>query len=322
MKWLVFAAAILFAGACPAVAGDRSAEQQMLDRAHKPGDLFQGNGDPFALEIDFTAQNRGLTPGHFSVKWQSKDHWWSKVAVGGFEQTTIRNGEMEYTVRNFAFTPEVVQKLFRLLGFDMNSSEYSATGQKDRTVDGVSATCIEAQNAEFKLEIRDFCMDRASLELLREDWEPGLAEKDIERFAGYSAFDGTVYPTKFQLFKNGEESISAITAALNNAAFDPALLAPPKDAVERRKCPGIQPPLSVKRFSPVINQPGPEGHVTAALTVLADGSVGDVVILRSGGSVIDKAWLDALKKFTFKPAMCGADPVVSDTEISMTVRHN
>jgi hypothetical protein len=32
--------------------------------------------------------------------------------------------------------------------------------------------------------------------------------------------------------------------------------------------------------------------------------------------------LDALKKFTFKPAMCGADPVVSDTEISMTVRHN
>jgi TonB family protein len=322
MNRLLLVAAILLVGACPSFASDHAADQQVLDSARNPGDLFQSNANPFDLEVDFTVQSRGSMPGHFSVKWQSKDHWWSKVAVGGFEQTTIRNGEMEYTARNFAFTPEVVQKLFRLLGFDVNSAGYTATGQKDRTLDGIPATCVEAQNAEFKLNKRDFCMDRTSHELLREDWEAGAAEKDIERFFDYTAFDGTAYPAKFQLVKNGEESISASVAALNDAVFDPALLVPPKGAIERRKCPGMKAPLSVKQSPPPFNQPGIEGSVTASLTILADGTVGDVAILYSSGTAMEKAAIDSFKKLTFKPAMCGADPVVTDIEISMTVRHD
>jgi TonB family protein len=320
MKRLLLTTAILLVGACPSFANDHAADQQVLASARNPGDLFQGNANPFDLEIDFTVQSRGSMPGHFSVKWQSKDHWWSKVAVGGFEQTAIRNGEMEYTVRNFAFTPEVVQKLFRLLGFDVSSSAYKATDQKNRTVDGIPTTCVEAQNADFKVDKRDFCMDRTSHELLREDWEAGPDEKDIERFAGYSAFDRTAYPGKFQLMKNGEESISASVAALNDAAFDPALLVPPKGAIERRKCDGMKPELLVKRSPPIVNQRGFVGTFTASLTVLADGSVGDVAIVHSGGAALDKPALEAFKKLTFKPAMCGADPVVTDTEISVTVR--
>ncbi|MGD0631622.1 MAG: TonB family protein [Terracidiphilus sp.] len=322
MKWLVLAAIILFAGACPAMAEDHAAEQQMLDSAHKPGDLFQGNANPFDLEVDFTVRSHGPMPGHLSVRWQSKGHWWSKVAVGGFEQTTIRNGEMEYTARNLAFTPEVVQKVFHLLGFDVSSSAYAATGQKSRTVDGIPTTCIETQIDKFATNNREFCFETTSHELLREDWEAGSGEKDIGSFAGYSAFDGTAYPTKFELSKNGEVSISASVAALNDAAFDPSLLVAPKGAIERRKCPGLKPPIPVKRFSPIFNQPGVEGQVTATLTNLADGSVGDVAILHSGGAAMDKAAVDAFKRSTFKPAMCGVEPVVSDIEISVTVRHN
>jgi TonB family protein len=322
MKWLVFSAAILFAGACPAMASDHAAEQQMLESVHKPGDLFQSNANPFDLEIDFTAQNPGPMPGHLSVKWQSKDHWWSKVAVGGFEQTTIRNGEMEYTARNFAFTPEVVQNLFRLLSFNLHSSGYTATGQKGRTVDGIPTICVEAQMDKFRANSGEFCFDTASHELLRQDWEPWTDEKDIERFSDYFALDGTAYPMKLQLSKNGEESISASVVALHDAAFDPALLVPPKGAIERRWCPGMKEPISDKRPPPTFNQPGIEGSVTASLTILADGTVGDVAILHASGTAINKAAIDSFKKLTFKPAMCGADPIVSDTEISITVRHD
>jgi len=304
------------------MADDHAAEQQILDSAHKPGDLFQSNANPFDLEIDFTVQSRGSMPGHFSVKWLSKDHWWSKVAVGGFEQTTIRNGEMEYTVRNFAFTPEVVQKLFRLLSFNLHSSVYAASGQKGRTVDGIPTTCVEARMGKFEANNREFCFDTASHELLREDWEPWTDEKDIERFSDYSAFDGTAYPTKLQLSKNGEESISASVAALHDAAFDPALLVPPKGAIERRWCPGMMAPISDKRSPPTFNQPGIEGSVTASLTIFADGTVGNVAILHASGTAINKAAMDSFKNLTFKPAMCGADPVVTDIQISITVRRN
>ena len=87
MKRLALIAAILIASAWPSGAQDHAAEQQVLDAGRKPRDLFQSSGSPFDLEIDFTAQSREPTSGHLSVKWQSKNHWWSKVAVGGFEQT-------------------------------------------------------------------------------------------------------------------------------------------------------------------------------------------------------------------------------------------
>jgi TonB family protein len=322
VKRFLLTAAIFIASASSSLANDHAAEQQVLDSGRKPADLFQGNWNPFILEIDFTSQNRGSVPGHFSAKWQSKDHWWSKVSVGGFEQTTIRNGEMEYTVRSFGYTPTMVQELFRLLGFDVSSTGLAATGQKDRTVDGISSTCIEIQANQFRGHDREFCFGTGSHELLREDWEVGQGGKNIETFADYSAFDKTAYPRKFTLLKNGEESISAVVTTLANAAFDPALLAPSKGAIERRKCAGLQPPIPIERLMPVISRPGIEGHMTASLTILTDGSVGDVEILHSGGSAMDKAALEAFKKSTFKPAMCGADPVVSDIEMSETVRHN
>jgi TonB family protein len=320
MKSLALTAAILIAGACPSWAQDHAAEQQVLDSGRKPADLFEGTGNPFDLEIDFTLQNRDAKPGHLSVKSQSKDHWWSKVSVGGFEQTTIRNGEMEYTVRNSGYTPEMVQELFRLLGFEVSPSKYSASNQRDRTVDGIAGTCVEIRKGEFKGNNRELCFDKASHELLREDWQVGQDEKDIETFAGYSAYEGAVYPRKLQLLKNGEESISADVTTLESAAFDPALLVPSKGAIQRRKCEGMKPPVEITRFSPTFDQPHVQGNFRAAITILADGSVGDIEVIHSGGAAMDKASLEAAKKYKFKPAMCGSDPVVADTEIEFTVR--
>jgi TonB family protein len=314
-------AAILLASACPAQQKDQAPEQQVLDSGRNPGDLFQGSAKPFDLEVDFTVQGRGPMLGHFSVKWQSKDHWWSKVADDGFEQTTIRNGEMEYTIQSSTFTPKAVPELLRLFQFDLGSPRFNTMEQRVRTVDGISATCIETQNDEFRNGDRELCFDPTSHELLREDWETGAGEKNIETFAGYSALDGILYPRKFELLKNGEEIVSASVTALESAPFDPALLVPPKGAIERRKCPGMQPAISVKRVSPIFDRPGFEGEVTASLTVLTDGSVGDVKILRSGGPAMDKAASEAFKKFTFKPAMCGADPVVNVIEISVSIQH-
>jgi hypothetical protein len=320
MKRLALTVAILVACAGPCWAEDHAAEQQVLDAGRKPSDLFQSAANPFDLEIDFTVQNHGSMPGHLSVKWQSKDHWWSKVAVGGFEQTTIRNGEMEYTVRSFGYTPEMVGELFNLLGFEASPFKHSATKQKDRTLDGIAGTCVEIQKGEFKGNNREFCFDKASHELLREDWEVGQDEKDIESFADYSAYEGAVYPKKFQLLKNGEESISASVTTLESAAFDPALLVPSKGAIERRKCDGMKPPVQITQFAPNFERPHVQGNFRAAITILADGSVGDIDVIHSGGAAMDKVSLEAAKKYKFKPAMCGSDPVVADTEIGFTVR--
>ena len=62
------------------------------------------------------------------------------------------------------------------------------------------------------------------------------------------------------------------------------------------------------------------GDVTVAMTVLIDGSVTDIYLIGSATGSMDDATLQTLKSWRFKPAMCGADPVVSDIQVVVHFR--
>jgi TonB family protein len=327
MKWLAFIAAILFVCACPSIAKDHANMQQVLDSAHKPADLFQGDGNPFDLEIDFIAQFKGPVPGHFSMKWQSKDHWRSQVEFGGFEQTSIKNGEMEYTLKNFNYTPDEVLKLFGLLHFGSEPTKINALKEKDRSENGVSLACIQAAQFRYGWTTHDLCIDTASRDLLNDEWEDQPAGnkvvKEREQFAEYVDLDGKRYPKKLVHFHDGAETVSANVIALRPAAFDAGLFDPPKGAIERRMCPAIVPPKAIKEIQPEFSKSGrPAGKVTLSLTILTDGSVGGIDIIYSGGQKVDQIAIDTMKKWKYKPAMCGDEPVVSDVEVSFTFMEN
>jgi len=318
MKWLAFTAAIFISSACSLIAKDHAAEQQLLDSAHKPADLFLDDGNPFDLEVDFTAQFKEPVPGHLSLKWQSKDHWWSKVDVGGFEETLIKSGEMEYTSRNFPYTPREVLQLFYLLHFRGSEGGLIAEKQKNRVENGVSMICIEAERENYRTETHAVCLDTSSHELLSDEWQETPATKK-QQFIDYVDFDGKRYPKKFQLFKDNTAVVSANVRSLQGAAFDSALLDPPKDAIERRMCRGMKPPKAIKEVQPVFSGAGKSmGLVSMSVTILTDGSVGAVRIIHSVAQKVDNIAMDTMKKWKYKPAMCGDEPVVSDEEVSLT----
>lgn len=62
------------------------------------------------------------------------------------------------------------------------------------------------------------------------------------------------------------------------------------------------------------------GDTTATMTVLTDGSVTDIQLVGSAARSMDEATLQTLKTWKFKPAMCGAEPVVSDIEVVVSFR--
>lgn len=62
------------------------------------------------------------------------------------------------------------------------------------------------------------------------------------------------------------------------------------------------------------------GDTTVTMTVLTDGSVTDIQLVGSAASSMDEATLQTLKTWKFKPAMCGAEPVVSDIEVVVSFR--
>jgi len=62
------------------------------------------------------------------------------------------------------------------------------------------------------------------------------------------------------------------------------------------------------------------GDTTVAMTVLTDGSVTDIHLIGSAARSMDEATLQTLKGWRFKPAMCGAEPVVSDIQVIVSFR--
>jgi TonB family protein len=102
--------------------------------------------------------------------------------------------------------------------------------------------------------------------------------------------------------------------------FDVKLLDLPRQAIARRECDGETPPKEVS--TPEVDWPrgAPPGNVSAALTVLEDGSVGDVRLIGSSTQQMNDTVIKALKAWKFKPAMCGADPVVADIEVAVSMR--
>ncbi|MGB7546249.1 MAG: energy transducer TonB [Terracidiphilus sp.] len=300
-------------------ASDIKGVQQLLDSAHQPADLFHNSREPFLLEIDFTAQLTHPVEGRFLLKWKAKDQWWSKVVFGGYQQITMQNGEMLYTARNLDFTPLAIENLFKLIHFTDDSVALTAKKEKDRVEAGVSLACINAERVDSINDQREFCVDSATHNLLSETSKGALQEKRQQQFEDYLDFEGSHYPAKLYLLYSGHKVISATVLRLQSAAFDPALLAPPKGAIERRHCPGMKWPVAIQTPKPTFDyhRYGFAGESNVALTVLPDGSVGDARLLSDGGPIMDGPTLSALKKWKFKPAMCGDEPVVADIVIEL-----
>ena len=317
MRPLVVVAFWLFAGLSSVDAGSNPPAGQLLLSANQQRDIFHEQADPFQLDLDFTAQMNVPMSGHYTLRWAAKDRWWSKMVFGGYEEIQIQDGEWTYTARNATFTPIRVRELRNLIR-DTGGSPYIGTKVKDRVQDRIHVACVQAERKEYGSDAREICIDSGTHDVLSERWDSVPDEKDRVLYSDYFDYAGRRYPRRLTLEENASRVIKADVTGLVAAPFDPALLTPPNGAIRRRHCPGMKSPMVIKQTPlPTI---GTGGDSTVALTILTDGSVGDVQLEARGGQKLDQANLATLKQWKFKPAMCGTEPVVTDIEITTSVR--
>ena len=291
---------------------------QLHFAANQQHDIFHGLRS-FQLDVDFTAQLNVPTLGHLTVRWKDEEHWWMRVSLAGFEQIEIQDREWTYTARNLGFTPIRVQELMGLVHLT-DPGRYRGGKWKARIQNGVRLRCIHAAREDNKADLHEICLDAASDDILSHYWEQGPDGIRREIFSDYFDFEGHRYPRRLQLEVNGSRVIKADVASLVAADFNEALLMPPEGAIPRRHCPGM-------RYAQAVAQPhmpfvGVQGDSTVVMTILADGTVGDAQVIARGGQRLDQANLDNLKQWRFKPAMCGSEPIVSEIQITTSIRHN
>jgi TonB family protein len=323
MKALILASALLVTS-IPALAGNNPAAQQVLTTSKQQASLFRDQVSPFQLEVDFRAQINVPAQGHLTLKWQAKDRWWRRIVMGDFEQIEIRNGDTLYTKRNFNFTPLRVRELINLIYFAEGSEGLIAKKQRQRIANGTALTCLQVEQENVKSAQHEVCVNSASHDILSDTWREEPDERRTEEYTDYFDFGEHRYPRTLELLANGSHAVTANVQNLTTAAFDETLLVPPKGAIERRQCAGMKHAVPVKTPDPMYPRSASQnkimGDTTVAMTILTDGSVSDVQLIGSAVRSMDEATLKTLKSWKFKPAMCGADPVVSDIQVVVSFR--
>ena len=315
---------VLLLGGLPPLTGSTNpAAQQLLVNAKQQANLTHDQTSPFQLDVDFLAQMNVPTQGHLTLKWQGKDLWWRRIVMGDFEQVEIRNGDRQYTTRTLSFTPIRIGELISLIQFPEDSEGLRAKKQKERVENGIEMVCIRVEG-ESRGKTHEICVNSTSQDILSDEWQEPPDERRREEYTDYFDFGGHRFPRTIQLMVNGINVITANVADLTTAAVDQTLLVAPKGSIERRKCADIKHAVPVRTPDPMYPKSASEnkltGDTTVAMTVLTDGSVSDIQLIGRAARSMDEATLQTLKSWRFKPAMCGAEPVVSDIEVIVSFR--
>jgi TonB family protein len=315
---LVLTASTGWAGVAPA------AEQMFLDAVRRTHVLV-AEAAPLLFESKFSAQIQVPRDGRLTIRWAAKDRYWEHVEADSFQQTRIRKGEMVYTSRNMSFTPARIADLLTLLHGLGNPNGTQIKKERKRAERGVEATCFEVRFDNGRGErSHEICIDPALREVLSDSWnEPPDEQRRVE-YSDYAELRGRRYPRKLILFLNGSKVLDVQTARLETADLDDALLVPPPGAIERRECDGIKHPIPVKTPDPIYpRSPSTNrmmGDSMVSMTVLPDGSVDNIQLIGSSTRAMDDATLQTLKRWRFKPAMCGSEPVAFDIEVTVSFR--
>jgi hypothetical protein len=317
----IFLFAVFLMGPGVLLAADKPAAQDLLASAAHQAWLLQDAPRPFEMEVDFTAEFDTPRQGHLRLRWEAKDRWWSKLTVGPFEQTKFQDGERTYTSRNVDFTPIQVRDLMDLLHVAKSYDKLVVRKDHPRTDQSVALDCMQTERRDLKNDRRhEICVNASTHEIVSETWNFGDDKMFRKQFSNFADFAEHRYPRRLELLKNGKVIIAANVMELKETPFDPQLLVPSQGAIERRECPDIKPPSVVSQGELIfVGRSGLRGSSRVEITVLADGKLGGVYVLESGGPVIDNMVVDAIRRSIYKPAMCGTEPVVADMDIEMGI---
>ena len=314
----------LFVLSSPLLAGTNPAAQQLLITAEQQASLLQQQVSPFQLDVDFQAQMNVPAKGHLTWKWDAKDRWWRSIVMGDFEQIEIRNGATLYVSRNISFTPIRIRELVSLLQFAEGSEKLVAKKARQRVQNGIDMTCLQVERMNVRSRPHEVCVNAVTREIVSDTWQEPPDERRLELYSDYFDSAGHRYPRKLQLKVNGSSAITADVRNLTTAPFDEKLLIPPKGSIERRQCDDMKHAVPIKTPDPLYPRSASQnrimGDTSIAMTILTDGSVGDIQLIGSAARSMDSATLQTLKSWKFKPAMCGNDPVVSDIMVVVSFR--
>jgi TonB family protein len=85
-------------------------------------------------------------------------------------------------------------------------------------------------------------------------------------------------------------------------------------------CSATQPPEALATPDPLLSTPNGNSRITVSFIIGTDGRVHSPLILESAGDAKDRAVLDTVRSWRYRPAMCNGVPTETEGKIEFSSR--
>lgn len=320
---IVFLAATLSLFSFPALASNKQTEAtSMIERAKQLSDIRADGSPAFRLRMRFRAiENDGsVLEGTYTEVWSSKAQWRRETVAGDFRRTEVATGQKSFLLEPVKPLPEQIRGVPALVEFGRFQPEWWRPEKiANRKLNGASVRCLETrpevhavrlfirQESEAGAEKPSLCFDSRS-GVFAAEIEPRIKDAACF-FSDYQKFGDRTYARSYKCVEGKQPRLEAnVVELVALPEADPQLFALPNGAAELKGCPDPAEPPRVT-YQPEPEVPPGSGVVTISIAVGIDGIPRDFSTVSSPNPKQEKAAVEALRRWRFRPAICERKPV-------------
>ncbi len=299
--------------------------------AFEKSSIQKEGSPPFELTVNFMLTFDAPVSGTYKLNWMSPSVWRLDINMPGYQEKKVRDEDKEWTDRNLKFPPLRVQQLDHLF---KDGSPFQPDAPFDATIEGIQdekdevgghISCMKVSQHGSKSESRTYCLDSMQ-RLVKIKSRTFENLEQVEVYSDFAQFNGKEYARKRQVLFGGKLIVDASVRHLDSTVPAAGLFlglpaVPVRQVCDHRIAPK---PLSTAdpTYSESARKSKIQGFTTLYVTVEADGHVSDASVIETLEPSLDKNAIEAVKRWKFKPAMCGTTPIPVDISVQIHFRLN
>lgn len=320
---LLIAALLLTSFTPRALADSKQQEGEALVARARQLWAIRAPGNPaFRLKAQFRFPNSkpGEGEGEYLEVWASPQQWRREIVVGDHRQIEVGGEDKRWVLNDLALNSLRLLRVPELLSLgDLNLEQFKVKKIRKETSAGIQAHCVEVKPSDN--DVVTFCFEVAS-GLLLLTVNPVSMGKTSYQYSDYASFGNHSYPHKLRAFSGGTAYLEVeVTELSPEPAPEASLFVSPEGSQQLPVCLKIEPPKPLSDPEPVYPR-GQAGNARVMLWIIVgiDGKPSDLRVALSSGDAFDNAALDAVRRWTFRPAMCAGQPIAVQVSIEINFR--
>jgi TonB family protein len=303
---------------CTAFASKRDEEgAALINHAKQLSDIRAEGAPAFRLKMSFKIikEDGSVLEGSHTEVWLSKTEWRRETVLGDFRETQVVSGRKRWILNSSTTMPEFLSNFLSLTDvFKFQPEAWKPQKLEDRELGGHKARCVEPSALPSGGESA-LCFDKINgrINAHMSPSELGNRTGEIVCFYDdYEKFGDRVLARSYECGKDKHPILEARVVELTaEPATGAAFFTPPDGAKESVNCLSpIKSPTAV--YDPDPERPRTSGGQTPVvinMVVGTDGKTHDLRVTSAPNRDFDKAALEAVRHWTFKPATCDGEPV-------------